>query len=73
MARTDGLKGLAEAVANVWPLTTVQTCIIHLIRNTFRLGSCDGGSGSSRHGWTCELKPRSRRIDSRMWNAVLAV
>jgi putative transposase len=23
----------------VWPLTTVQTCIIHLIRNTFRLTS----------------------------------
>jgi putative transposase len=26
-------------VVNVWPLTTVQTCIIHLIRNTFRLSS----------------------------------
>jgi transposase-like protein len=35
----DGLKGLPEAVANVWPLCTVQTCIIHLIRNTFRLTS----------------------------------
>jgi putative transposase len=35
----DGLKGLPEVVGNVWPLTTVQTCIIHLIRNTFRLSS----------------------------------
>jgi transposase-like protein len=35
----DGLKGLPEVVANVWPLTTVQTCIIHLIRNTFHLAS----------------------------------
>ncbi|WP_427135611.1 IS256 family transposase [Pseudarthrobacter sp. S9] len=35
----DGLKGLPEVVSNVWPLTTVQTCIIHLIRNTFRLAS----------------------------------
>jgi putative transposase len=35
----DGLKGLPEVVENVWPLTTVQTCIIHLIRNTFRLAS----------------------------------
>lgn len=35
----DGLKGLPEVVANVWPLTTVQTCIIRLIRNTFRLAS----------------------------------
>jgi transposase-like protein len=30
----DGLKGLPEVVANVWPQTIVQTCIIHLIRNT---------------------------------------
>src|SRR3954447_23796001 len=35
----DGLKGLPEVVGNVWPLTTVQTCIIHLIRNTFRMAS----------------------------------
>ena len=26
-------------VGNVWPLATVQTCIIHLIRNTFTLAS----------------------------------
>src|ERR1700691_5937051 len=32
----DGLKGLPAVVANVWPQTIVQTCIIHLIRNTFR-------------------------------------
>ena len=35
----DGLKGLPDVVSNVWPLTTTQTCIIHLIRNTFRLAS----------------------------------
>ncbi len=35
----DGLQGLPEVVANVWPQTIVQTCIIHLIRNTFRLAS----------------------------------
>ena len=35
----DGLKGLPEVVGNVWPLTTVQTCIIHLICITFRLAS----------------------------------
>jgi transposase-like protein len=33
------LKGLPAVVESVWPLTTVQTCIIHLIRNTFRLTS----------------------------------
>ena len=35
----DGLKGLPETVAAIWPLAIVQTCIIHLIRNTFRLTS----------------------------------
>ncbi|WP_246128100.1 IS256 family transposase [Amycolatopsis rhizosphaerae] len=33
----DGLKGLPDSVTAVWPQTIVQTCIIHLIRNTFRL------------------------------------
>ena len=33
----DGLKGLPEVVSNVWPQAIVQTCIVHLIRNTFRL------------------------------------
>ena len=35
----DGLKGLPEVVGNVWPFEIVQTCIIHLIRGTFRLAS----------------------------------
>ncbi|MBS4104059.1 IS256 family transposase [Tsukamurella paurometabola] len=35
----DGLKGLPEVVANVWPAAIVQTCVIHLLRNTFRLTS----------------------------------
>lgn len=35
----DGLTGLPETVANVWPHTIVQTCIVHLIRNTFRLAA----------------------------------
>jgi transposase-like protein len=35
----DGLKGLPEVVGNIWPQAIVQTCVIHLIRNTFRLAS----------------------------------
>ena len=35
----DGLKGLPDGVAAVFPRTTVQTCLIHLIRNTFRYAS----------------------------------
>lgn len=32
----DGLKGLPEAVNTVWDKTVVQTCVIHLLRNTFK-------------------------------------
>ncbi|MDN6593562.1 MULTISPECIES: IS256 family transposase [Propionibacteriaceae] len=32
----DGLKGLPESVGNVWPQTIVQTCVVHLIRGSFR-------------------------------------
>jgi transposase-like protein len=32
----DGLKGLPQAVEAVWPRTIVQTCVIHLLRNSFR-------------------------------------
>ena len=39
IAVCDGLKGLPDAIGTVWPLTTVQACIIHLIRNTFRYAS----------------------------------
>jgi putative transposase len=34
IAVVDGLKGLAEAIGTVYPRTTVQTCIVHLIRNS---------------------------------------
>src|SRR5246127_4159742 len=34
IAVVDGLKGFPEEIATVFPLTTVQTCIIHLIRNS---------------------------------------
>jgi putative transposase len=39
IAVCDGLKGLPETINTVWELTTVQACIIHLIRNTFRYAS----------------------------------
>lgn len=31
----DGLKGLPASVSNVWPNTIVQTCVVHLLRNSF--------------------------------------
>jgi transposase-like protein len=35
----DGLTGLPEAITTVWDRAIVQTCVIHLIRNTFRYAS----------------------------------
>ena len=34
IAVVDGLKGLADAITTVYPQVTVQTCIVHLIRNS---------------------------------------
>ena len=39
MVVCDGLKGLPEAIETTWPLAITQTCVLHLIRNTFRLAS----------------------------------
>lgn len=34
IAVVDGLKGFPEAINTVFPATTVQTCIVHPIRNS---------------------------------------
>lgn len=34
IAVTDGLKGMSEALAVAFPATTLQTCLVHLIRNS---------------------------------------
>jgi len=39
IAVTDGLKGMPEALAAVFPRTTLQTCIVHLIRNSLDFAS----------------------------------
>jgi putative transposase len=39
IAVVDGLKGLAEAIEITFPRTTVQTCIVHLIRNSLEYTS----------------------------------
>ncbi|WP_433304237.1 IS256 family transposase [Actinoplanes sp. CA-030573] len=36
MVVCDGLKGLPDAIGQTWPLAVVQTCVIHLLRNSFR-------------------------------------
>ena len=52
IAVTDGLKGMPEALAAVYPCTTLQTCIVHLIRN-----SLDYASWKDRKGLAAAIKP----------------
>ncbi|MCA8426673.1 IS256 family transposase [Burkholderia seminalis] len=52
IAVTDGLKGMPEALAAVFPATTLQTCIVHLIRN-----SLDYASWKDRRGLAAAIKP----------------
>jgi len=51
----DGLKGLPDSVSATWPLTTGQTCLLHLIRNTFRYASRkdSGARPRARCGRVC--------------------
>jgi putative transposase len=48
----DGLKGLPDAVATVWPKTIVQSCIVHLLRNSFKYASRKDWAAIAR-----DLKP----------------
>ncbi|MBT2303998.1 IS256 family transposase [Variovorax paradoxus] len=52
IAVTDGLKGMPEALAAVYPATTLQTCIVHLIRN-----SLDYASWKDRKLLAAAIKP----------------
>jgi putative transposase len=36
MVVCDGLKGLPDAIGTVWPQAITQTCVVHLIRASFR-------------------------------------
>ena len=35
----DGLKGLLDAIRVTWPDATVQTCVVHMVRNSLRYAS----------------------------------
>lgn len=48
----DGLKGFPEALEAVFPATTLQTCIVHLIRN-----SLDYASWKDRKALAAAIKP----------------
>ena len=55
----DGLKGFPEAINAVFPQTVVQTCIVHLIRN-----SMDFASWKDRKAIAAELKTIYRATDA---------
>ncbi len=52
IAVTDGLKGMPEALGAVFPETTLQTCVVHLIRN-----SLDYASWKDRKALAAAIKP----------------
>lgn len=52
IAVVDGLKGLADAITATFPQTTVQTCIVHLIRS-----SLDYASWKERKAVAAALRP----------------
>ena len=52
IAVTDGLKGMPEALGAVFPATTLQTCIVHLIRN-----SLDYASWKDRKSFAAAIRP----------------
>jgi putative transposase len=52
MVVCDGLKGFPDAIAQVWPQAVTQTCIVHLLRNSFRYASRKDWAAIAR-----DLKP----------------
>ena len=59
IAVTDGLKGMGEALAVVYPASTLQTCIVHLIRN-----SLDYASWQDRKALAAAIKPIYRAVSA---------
>ncbi|MBK7472362.1 MAG: IS256 family transposase [Betaproteobacteria bacterium] len=67
IAVTDGLKGMPEALAVSYPATTLQTCIVHLIRN-----SLDYASWKDRKALARALKPIYTAVTAESAEAELA-
>ena len=52
IAVTDGLKGMSEALTAVYPATTLQTCLVHLLRH-----SLDFATWKERKPLAAALRP----------------
>ncbi len=66
IAVTDGLKGMPEALAAVFPATTLQTCIVHLIRN-----SLDYASWKDRKQLAAAIRPIYTAVSAEAAEAAL--
>ena len=66
IAVTDGLKGIPEALSTAFPATTLQTCIVHLIRN-----SLDFASWKDRKALAAALKPIYTAVSAEAASAAL--
>jgi putative transposase len=60
MAAVDGLKGFPDAILAVFPQATVQTCIVHLLRQ-----SLDFVSYKDRKAVAAALKDIYRAVDAK--------
>jgi transposase-like protein len=49
----DGLKGLPDAIRVTWPDATVQTCVVHMVRNSLRYASKKHWSTITRQMRAC--------------------
>lgn len=67
LAVVDGLKGFPEAITAVFPDTIVQTCIVHLLRN-----SMDFVSWKDRKPLATALKSIYRAVDAKAAEEALA-
>ena len=66
IAVSDGLSGMEKALEAVFPATTLQTCIVHLIRN-----SLDYASWNHRRQIAAALKPIYTAINAEAAHAAL--
>ncbi|MEW2386591.1 transposase [Micromonospora sp. NPDC047707] len=70
----DGLKGLPDTIGKVWPEAVVQTCVIHLLRSSFRYAGrqhWDAIAKALRPVYTAptEAAARARFTDGRLHSA----
>jgi transposase-like protein len=66
IAVVDGLTGLADAIETAFPTTTVQTCIVHLLRN-----SLDYASWKDRKKLAAALRPIYTAVSAEVAEAAL--